>query len=129
MKAKFPKIMQPPSEDICYATTNRQAAVNALAMDVDLVLVVGDQESANSARLAEIARSKGKPAHLILDESFIEEEWLEGVKRILLTSGASVPDKHVQGVIEFLKAREACQVEERELVEENVYFRLPAAIA
>ncbi len=129
LKAKFPNIMQPPREDICYATTNRQAAVNALALEVDLVLVVGDQESANSARLAEIARSKGKPAHLILDASFIKEEWLDGVERLLLTSGASVADKHVQGVITFLQEREPCTVAERELVEENVYFRLPAAIA
>jgi 4-hydroxy-3-methylbut-2-enyl diphosphate reductase len=121
--------MQPPREDICYATTNRQAAVNALALEVDLVLVVGDQESANSARLAEIARSKGKPAHLILDASFIKEEWLDGVERLLLTSGASVAEKHVQGVITFLQEREPCTVAERELVEENVYFRLPAAIA
>ena len=129
LKAKFPNIMQPPKDDICYATTNRQAAVNALAMEVDLVLVVGDAESANSARLAEIARSKGKPAHLILDASRIDTAWLEGVKRLLLTSGASVDDKHVQGVIQFLQEREPCQVEERELVEEDVYFRLPAAIA
>ncbi|MCF6284600.1 MAG: 4-hydroxy-3-methylbut-2-enyl diphosphate reductase [Candidatus Hydrogenedentes bacterium] len=129
LKAKFPNIMQPPKDDICYATTNRQAAVNALAMEVDLVLVVGDQESANSARLAEIARSKGRPAHLILDASYIEEAWLDDVERILLTSGASVDDKHVQGVIQFFQEREPCQVEERELVEENVYFRLPTAIA
>jgi len=129
LKAKFPAIMQPPKEDICYATTNRQAAVNALALEVDLVLVVGDQESANSARLAEIARGKGKPAHLILDASFIDPAWLDGVERVLLTSGASVPDKHVQGVIEFLQERGPCTVSERELVEENVYFRLPAAIA
>jgi 4-hydroxy-3-methylbut-2-enyl diphosphate reductase len=129
LKAKFPNIMQPPKEDICYATTNRQAAVNALAPDVDLVLVVGDQESANSARLAEIARSKGKPAHLILDASYIDEAWLDGVTRVLLTSGASVADKHVQGVIAYLQEREPCTVEERELVEESVYFRLPAAIA
>lgn len=129
LKAKFPNIMQPPREDICYATTNRQAAVNALAMEVDLVLVVGDQESANSARLAEIARSKGKEAHLILDASYIQEAWLDGVERVLLTSGASVADKHVQGVIAFLEDREPCTVAERELVEENVYFRLPAAIA
>lgn len=129
LEARFPAIVGPHKEDICYATTNRQAAVNALAMEVDLVLVVGDQESANSARLAEIARSKGKEAHLILDASYIQEEWLEGVERLLLTSGASVADKHVQGVIEFLKDRESCTVAERELVEENVYFRLPAAIA
>ncbi len=91
--------------------------------------MVGDQESANSARLAEIARSKGKPAHLILDASWIQESWLLGAERVLLTSGASVDDKHVQGVIAFLKEREPSTVEERELVEENVFFRLPAAIA
>lgn len=129
LKRKFPNIMQPPKEDICYATTNRQAAVNALTPEVDLVLVVGDQESANSARLAEIARSKGKPAYLILDATWIEEAWLEGVERVLLTSGASVDDKHVQGVIAYLQEREACTVEERQLIEENVFFRLPAAIA
>jgi 4-hydroxy-3-methylbut-2-enyl diphosphate reductase len=129
LKKKFPNIMQPPKEDICYATTNRQAAVNALTPDVDLVLVVGDQESANSARLAEIARDKGKPAYLILDATRIDEAWLDGVKRVLLTSGASVHDKHVQGVIRYLQDREPCTVEERELVEENVFFRLPAAIA
>lgn len=129
LKAKFPNIMQPPTEDICYATTNRQAAVNALTPEVDLVLVVGDQESANSTRLAEIARAKGKAAHLILDASWIDEAWFEGVERVLLTSGASVDDKHVQGVIEYLQKRQPCTVEERELVDENVYFRLPAAIA
>jgi 4-hydroxy-3-methylbut-2-enyl diphosphate reductase len=129
LKQKFPNIMQPPKEDICYATTNRQAAVNALTPDVDLVLVVGDQESANSARLAEIARDKGKPAYLILDATRIDEAWLDGVERVLLTSGASVHDKHVQGVIRYLQDREPCTVEERELVEENVFFRLPAAIA
>jgi 4-hydroxy-3-methylbut-2-enyl diphosphate reductase len=129
LKKKFPNIMQPPKEDICYATTNRQAAVNALTPYVDLVLVVGDQESANSARLAEIARSKGKPAHLILDATWIQEVWLQGVDRLLLTSGASVDDKHVQGVIAYLQERGPCTVEERELVEENVFFRLPAAIA
>lgn len=129
LKAKFPNIMQPPKEDICYATTNRQAAVTALTPEVDLVLVVGDRESANSARLAEIARDKGKPAYLILDATWIEEAWLDGVTRLLLTSGASVDDKHVQGVIAYLQQRGPCTVEERELVDENVYFRLPAAIA
>ena len=129
LKKKFPNIMQPPKEDICYATTNRQAAVNALTPGVDLVLVVGDRESANSARLAEIARDNGKPAHLILDATWIDEAWLDGVDRLLLTSGASVHDKHVQGVIQYLQDREPCTVEERELVEENVFFRLPAAIA
>lgn len=129
LKAKFPNIVGPPKDDICYATTNRQAAVNALTGEVDLVLVVGDTESANSTRLADIARAMGVPAYLILDSSMIRPEWLEGVARILLTSGASVPEKHVQGVIQYLNSVYPCEVEERELVEEDVTFRLPAAIA
>ncbi len=129
LKERFPNIQKPPKEDICYATTNRQAAVNALTPQVDLVLVVGDTESANSARLADIAQSHGKPAHLILDASMIQPEWLEGIETILLTSGASVPDKHVQGVIEYLNTIEPCTVEERELVQEDVTFRLPKEVA
>lgn len=129
LKRKFPNIRKPPKEDICYATTNRQAAVNAFTPEVDLVLVVGDRESANSARLAEIARSHGKPSHLILDASMIEDAWLEGVETILLTSGASVPEKHVQGVIAYLESKGPCEVEERNLIEEDVYFRLPREVA
>lgn len=129
LKAKFPKIYAPPKDDICYATTNRQAAVNALTPEVDLVLVVGDTESANSTRLADIARSKGKPAYLILDEDMIQREWLDGVHTVLLTSGASVPEKHVQGVISYLNSIEPCEVVERELVNEDVYFRLPKIVA
>lgn len=129
LKEKFPNIHRPPKEDICYATTNRQAAVNALTPLVDLVLVVGDAESANSTRLADIARDTGTPAYLILDSSMIQREWLNGVESILLTSGASVPEKHVQGVIAYLNTLEPCTVEERELVNEDVYFRLPANIA
>lgn len=129
LKAKFPAIMAPPTEDICYATTNRQAAVRALTPEVDLVLVVGDSESANSTRLADIARDMGKPSYLILDDSMIQERWLEGVERVLITSGASVPEEHVQGVIEHLQQREPCTVEERDLVNEDVFFRLPASIA
>jgi 4-hydroxy-3-methylbut-2-enyl diphosphate reductase len=129
LKKRFPHIQGPPKEDICYATTNRQAAVNALAPKADLVLVVGDTESANSTRLAEIARAKGKPAHLILDASMIRPEWLHGVKTVLLTSGASVPDQHVQGVIDYLNTIEPCTVDERELIREEVSFRLPKEVA
>ena len=125
LKAKFPKIMAPPKDDICYATTNRQAAVNAWTPEVDLVLVVGDTESANSTRLADIARAQGKPAHLILDASMVQREWLDGVNTLLLTSGASVPDKHVQGVITYLNSIAPVELSERELVEEDVFFRLP----
>lgn len=129
LKAKFPHIQGPPKDDICYATTNRQAAVNALTPHVDLVLVVGDHESANSTRLADIAMSHGKPSYLILDASMVKDEWLEGVESLLLTSGASVPDKHVLGVIEYLKSKKPCTVEERNLIDEDVTFRLPREVA
>jgi 4-hydroxy-3-methylbut-2-en-1-yl diphosphate reductase len=129
LKRRFPNIQGPPKADICYATSNRQAAVRALAARVDLVLVVGDRASANSTRLAEISAEMGKPAHLISSASAIEEAWLHGVATVLLTSGASVPEKLVQGVIHYLSERTPCEVEEYELVEENVHFRLPAAIA
>lgn len=125
LKARFPHIVGPPREDICYATTNRQGAVNAWTPEVDLVLVVGDTESANSTRLADIARAQGKPAYLILDASMIRSEWLNGVESVLLTSGASVPDKHVQGVVAYLQSLEPCEVDERILVQEDVSFRLP----
>jgi 4-hydroxy-3-methylbut-2-enyl diphosphate reductase len=129
LKKKYPNVMSPPTEDICYATTNRQYAVRALTPEVDLVLVVGDSESANSTRLADIARDMGKPSYLILDASMIQEAWLAGVGKVLITSGASVPEEHVQGVIAHLKGREACTVVERDLVDEDVFFRLPATIA
>lgn len=129
LKQRFPYIQGPPKADICYATSNRQAAVRALAPRADLVLVVGDRASANSTRLAEISAEMGKPAYLISSATMIQPTWLEGVKTVLLTSGASVPEKLVQGVIAYLNEREPCEVEEYELVEENVHFRLPAAIA
>jgi len=129
LRERFPNIQGPPKADICYATSNRQAAISALTPEADLVLVVGDTESANSTRLAAIARSKGKPAHLIPDADAIDTAWLEGVSTVLLSSGASVPEKLVQGVIKYLQAREECVVEERSLVNENVHFRLPTAVA
>ncbi|MBI4560288.1 MAG: 4-hydroxy-3-methylbut-2-enyl diphosphate reductase [Candidatus Hydrogenedentes bacterium] len=129
LKRRFPNIQGPPSDDICYATQNRQAAVNALAPEVDLVLVVGDSESANSTRLAEICENKGIPSYLISCAAMIREEWLEGVETVLLTSGASAPEILVQGVIEYLRCRGPVEVEESSIVPENVHFRLPAAIA
>lgn len=129
LKAKFPHIQGPPKDDICYATQNRQAAVNALAPAVDLVLVVGDRESANSNRLADICRAKGKPAHLISSAAAIQEAWLENVDTILLTAGASAPERLVQGVIDYLRSRGPVEVEESEIVQEGVHFKLPAAIA
>jgi 4-hydroxy-3-methylbut-2-enyl diphosphate reductase len=129
LKRKFPNIQGPPTSDICYATSNRQAAVNTLAPQVDLVLVVGDRESANSNRLAEICQALGRPSFLISSAAMIEEEWLEGVESILLTAGASAPEKLVQGVIEYFQARGTCEVVESDVITENVHFKLPAAIA
>lgn len=129
LKERFPNIQGPHKADICYATSNRQAAVKAFSSEVDLVLVVGDPESANSTRLAEVARASGKPAYLIPDAHSIRREWFNGVRNILLTSGASVPEKHVQGVLAYLNTIEPCTVEERELIPEDVHFRLPANIA
>lgn len=129
LRARFPAIQGPPKADICYATSNRQAAITALAPEADLVLVVGDSESANSTRLARLAEAKGKPAYLIPDASGIREEWLDGVRTVLLSSGASVPEPLVQGVIEALRGRGPCEVEERQLVQENVHFRLPSVVA
>lgn len=129
LRKRFPKIQGPPKADICYATSNRQAAVRALAPGVDLVLVVGDRESANSTRLAEIAAEYNKPSYLISNAELIREEWLDGVETVLITSGASVPDRLVQDVVDRISERGPCDVEQAELVEENVRFRLPASIA
>jgi 4-hydroxy-3-methylbut-2-enyl diphosphate reductase len=128
LRRRFPKIQGPPKADICYATSNRQAAVRALAPKADLVLVVGDRESANSTRLSEIAAEYGKPSYLIGDARAIQDDWLSGVETVLITSGASVPDRLVQDVVARLEHVEPCEVEEAELVEENVRFRLPASI-
>ena len=126
LKQRFPSIKGPPTADICYATSNRQEAVRSLAPTVDLVLVVGDRESANSTRLAEIASELGKPSHLIGNADMIEDAWLENVENVLVTSGASVPESLVQDVIDALKSRGDCTVEKRQLVQEDVHFRLPA---
>jgi 4-hydroxy-3-methylbut-2-enyl diphosphate reductase len=129
LRRKFPNIQGPPKADICYATTNRQAAVNALSPEVDLVIVVGDRESANSNRLAEICRAKGKPAYLISSADMIDEAWLEGVESILLTAGASAPELLVQGVIDYFHNRGPLDLVESEIMMENVHFKLPAELA
>jgi 4-hydroxy-3-methylbut-2-enyl diphosphate reductase len=128
LRDRFPNIDGPPKADICYATSNRQDAVRAMAPEADLVLVVGDRESANSTRLAEIAAEYGKPSYLISHAGIIDDAWLDGVETLLLTSGASAPDSLVQEVIDYLSARTHCDVVEREMAVENVHFRLPSAI-
>lgn len=129
LRKRFPNIQGPPKADICYATSNRQAAVRALVPDVDLVIVVGDRESANSTRLAEIAAEYGKPSYLISNAGAIRDEWMRGVNTVLVTSGASVPERLVKEVIAHLGRFGATDVQECELVHEDVHFRLPATIA
>ena len=128
LKSRFPSIEGPPSEDICYATQNRQRAVNELALQADLVLVVGDQASANSKRLAEICQRGAKDCHLIPCAEAIEDAWLNDVDRVLVTSGASVPESLVEGVVAHLRTLRTCTIEEHTVIEETIHFSLPEAV-
>lgn len=125
LRRRFPNIESPAKSNICYATTNRQKAVKELVSRVDAVIVVGDEESANSKRLAEIAQRMGRPSVLVLDSSELDVEWLKNYKSVLITSGASVPEKFVMDVINFIKGLEPSTVEEVSVVEEDVHFLLP----
>ena len=127
LKARYPAAREPRGEDICYATTNRQDAVKELAVDSDLVLVVGSPHSSNSNRMVEVALAAGAPAaHLIDDAGDLDEAWLDGVDVVGLTSGASAPDSLVHGVIERLRALpRGAEVETRTLRDEDVTFALP----
>lgn len=125
LQERFPHIAAPHKPDICYATSNRQAAVMSLVPEADLVLIVGDSESANSRRLRDIALKLGKPAHLIPDHTAIDKRWLEGVHTLLLSSGASVPEHLVDAVVWNIRERYNCSVDERILVDEQVHFQLP----
>lgn len=128
LRRRFPKIQGPPSDDICYATQNRQMAVHELATRVDMVLVVGAANSSNSNRLVEEASKCGVPAYLIGDAAEIDPDWLEDVESVGLTSGASAPEDLVQGVVEFLRRQGATEVEELVTREENVHFALPKSL-
>lgn len=123
--AKFPQIETLPSASICYATTNRQMALRDIIEDVDLVLVVGDIQSSNSNRLREVAERRGVNSYLINSEDEIQPAWLEGVKAIGLTAGASTPESIVQKIITRLRALGAREVEDVVFTEENVVFSLP----
>ena len=125
LRERFPAIVGPPAQDICYATQNRQNAVKAMAPRVDLLLVVGARNSSNSNRLVEVAVRAGATAHLISGVSSIREEWLTGCRSIGLTAGASTPDILIEEVAAWLRARGCARVEEVEAVSENVHFALP----
>jgi 4-hydroxy-3-methylbut-2-en-1-yl diphosphate reductase len=127
LRRRFPAIEGPDEGDICYATTNRQQAVKDLAGRVDLLLVIGSQNSSNSNRLVETARACGVDAHLIEDESAIEEPWLDGAETVGLTAGASVPEYLVARVCDWFRAR-GTDVPRSAPVVENVFFRLPVEV-
>jgi 4-hydroxy-3-methylbut-2-enyl diphosphate reductase len=128
LRERFPAIVGPRTDDICYATTNRQAAVKELARECDLVLVIGSRNSSNSNRLVEVAREHGADSHLIDHEGQVAEEWLDGKRVVGITSGASAPDELVQRLVEFFRSRGTSDVQELEVVKEDVRFMLPKAI-
>jgi 4-hydroxy-3-methylbut-2-enyl diphosphate reductase len=128
LRRRFPAIIGPRTDDICYATTNRQAAVKKLARVCDLVLVIGSRNSSNSNRLVEVAREHGAEAHLIDNELQVREEWLEDKHVVGITSGASAPEELVLALVEFFRSRGTTDVSELEVVQEDVRFMLPKPI-
>jgi 4-hydroxy-3-methylbut-2-en-1-yl diphosphate reductase len=128
LRERFPNIVGPRTDDICYATTNRQAAVKQLAAECDLVLVIGSTNSSNSNRLVEVAREYGADSYLIDHEGQVREEWLEGKRVVGITSGASAPEELVQRLVQFFAARGTEDVQELEVVQEDVRFMLPKTI-
>jgi 4-hydroxy-3-methylbut-2-enyl diphosphate reductase len=128
LRERFPAIVGPRTDDICYATTNRQAAVKQLARQCDLVLVIGSRNSSNSNRLVEVARECGAESHLIDHEAEVREEWLEGMRVVGITSGASAPEDLVQRLVAFFRERGTEDVSELQVVQEDVRFMLPKTI-
>jgi 4-hydroxy-3-methylbut-2-enyl diphosphate reductase len=128
LRERFPAITGPRTDDICYATTNRQAAVKQMAAHCDLVLVIGSRNSSNSNRLVEVARDHGADSYLIDNEDQVEEQWLEGKRIVGISSGASAPEELVQRLVEFFRVRGTEDVEEFQVVQEDVRFMLPKTI-
>ena len=128
LKKKFPNIVGPHAQDICYATENRQVAVKQVASEADLLLVVGSENSSNSNRLVEVARNLGTNAHLIDSCNDIEAAWLKDVKTIALTAGASAPEHLVEETVTFLRGKGFGNMQELEVMPENVRFGLPPEI-
>ena len=129
LRRRFPAIVAPRKEDICYATTNRQAAVKALIGDCDALIVLGARNSSNSNRLVEVARSAGCPkAILVRDATEIEDAWFDGIETLGITAGASAPESLVQELIASLRSRYDVTVEERRVAEEDIAFSLPRSL-
>jgi 4-hydroxy-3-methylbut-2-enyl diphosphate reductase len=128
LREKFPNITGPRTDDICYATTNRQAAVRQMAAECDLVLVIGSKNSSNSNRLVEVAREYGAESHLIDNESQVLEEWIDGKRVVGISSGASAPEELVQRLVQFFRDRGTEDIAEFEVIREDVRFMLPKEI-
>ena len=128
LKKRFPWIVGPPKEDICYATQNRQEAVKILCQRADVVIVLGSQNSSNSQRLRELAQEFDRPAYLADGPQDLKEEFFQGVETVLITAGASAPELVVQNTIKWLKDRFNATVEEQEVRKEEVYFPLPKVL-
>jgi 4-hydroxy-3-methylbut-2-enyl diphosphate reductase len=128
LRERFPAITGPRTDDICYATTNRQLAVKQMAEHCDLVLVIGSRNSSNSNRLVDVARAAGADAHLIDNELEVREEWLDGASVVGITSGASAPEELVQRLVDFFRTRGTEDVTEFEVLREDVRFMLPKVI-
>ena len=129
LRRRFPKLVEPASDDVCYATQNRQTAVKLLAKDADLVLVLGSENSSNSRRLREVAEAAGARAYLIDDASEIDPAWLEGARCVAITAGASAPEHLVREVVEYFKSSGVEAVEEIDAVEERVTFVPPPELS
>src|SRR5919109_24270 len=128
LRRRFPLLAGPRSDDICYATQNRQAAVKALARECQLILVIGAENSSNSKRLVEVARAHGCQSHLIPEASAVDPAWLQGVDTVGVTSGASAPERLVDELVASLRGRGATEVREVEVVPEDVHFALPGTL-
>jgi 4-hydroxy-3-methylbut-2-enyl diphosphate reductase len=128
LRRRFPEIVGPRKQDICYATSNRRWAVKDMLAEIDLLLVIGSRNSSNSNRLVDVARAASVPAYLIDDESEIDERWLDGVGTVGITSGASAPERLVARVCDWFRARGVEQIEPYQMVSEDVTFRLPVEL-
>ena len=128
LRERFPNIVGPKTDDICYATQNRQDAVKQLAPHCDLVLVIGSRNSSNSNRLVEVAKEHGAESYLIDNETEVREQWLEGVDTVGITSGASAPEELVQRLVAYFRRRGADEVSVLEVSQENVRFMMPREV-
>ncbi len=128
LREKFPQIAGPRTDDICYATTNRQSAVKQMAVECDLLLVIGSQNSSNSQRLVDVARDYGTESHLIDNEGQVDEAWLDGKRVVGISSGASAPEELVERLVAYFTDRGVTDVSEFEVIREDVRFMLPKRI-